>query len=66
MVQTSRVRLIGEKVACVYVQIVDRDAARRAGAPDGWAAPWRCFAIVAESGASERRAEGTPLLDVTA
>jgi hypothetical protein len=58
-------RLISEKVACVYVQIVDRDAARRAGAPDGWAAPWRCLAIVAESGASGRD-EGTPLLDVTA
>jgi hypothetical protein len=58
-------RLTGEKVTCAYVQIVDRDAARRAGAPDGWATPWRCLAIVAESGFG-RREEGTSLLDVTA
>jgi hypothetical protein len=59
-------RLIGEKVTCAYVQIADRDAARRAGAPDGWAAPWRCLALVAESAALGRREQGMPLLDITA
>jgi hypothetical protein len=33
-------------VTCTYVQITDRAAATRAGAPPGWPEPWRCLAFV--------------------
>src|SRR5688572_14052677 len=40
-------KVVGGPVTATYVQITDRVAAGRAGAPPGWRGPWRCLAIIA-------------------
>ena len=57
-------RLVGGAVTATYVQISDRVAAGRAGAPLGWNGPWRCLAIIAVDDADGGVREHVPLLDV--
>lgn len=57
-------KLAGGPVTCGYVQITDKEAARRAGAPADWSEPWRCLAIISESGAQSLRSDGAPLTAV--
>lgn len=53
-------KVVGGAVTCAYVEIADHEAAARAGAPADWRGPWRCLAIVAESGTNARGPEGAP------
>ena len=57
-------KIAGGSVTCAYVQISDRAAAERAGAPADWEGPWRCLAIIAERGAEQLRGTGTTLIEV--
>jgi hypothetical protein len=55
-------RLVGGEVRCVYVEIEDRAAARRAGAPPEWDGAWRCLALCSDR--TIRRARAGDLMPV--
>jgi hypothetical protein len=59
-------KVVGGPVTATYIQITNRSAAERAGAPAGWIEPWRCLAIIAVADADGGPREHVPLLDVEA
>lgn len=39
-------KILGGRIGCAFVEIVDRALAQKAGAPPQWDERWRCIAIV--------------------
>jgi hypothetical protein len=56
-------RLLGAIAPC-YVEIDDPEAARMAGAPEGWHGAWRCLAICSESIRRAQNAGDEPVAEI--
>jgi hypothetical protein len=41
-------RLVGGKIAAIYVEVLNTEDAEKAGAPANWKGVWRCLALCSE------------------